>query len=143
PSSNAIDLSYEDIELRRYNNNPIVFDKNLLQKIINIFRRINDKICIETNIYTDPLKISCDNDILTINYWLVPRIPHDYNPKPAEEIKEIKAESEISEEFKIGVGHEIFHEEREEDIREFEDDRRLDPPEQKDDWEPVKRELED
>jgi len=41
-----------------------------------------------------------------------------------------------------GIEHEMLHEEFAEDIEKFEEDRHLDPPDQKDDWEPVKEEIE-
>lgn len=104
-SSYIIDRS--DIELLEYNSKPVIFDKEILQKMVYIFKRINDIVCIETNGYDSPLKVSIDNDISTINYWLAPRIPEDYKPEGQdqdhkEDIEEIseKISEEIPEEIK-------------------------------------------
>lgn len=99
-SSYIIDRSY--IEMLKYNGKPVIFDKEFLQKMIYIFKRIDDTICIETNGYDSPLKISIDNNNSIINYWVAPCTPEDYKPEDhKEDTEEVEPEPEIKEEREI------------------------------------------
>lgn len=143
-------ISCVDIKIMASTNAVTRFDSGILFKQLNDYRKYWKHINVETDYY-HPVRITGDDGFVQFEYLLAPCMPDEEQidrekfenaQKETAVKKEIKPEPEIKEEVKTDVEHETFREELEEDREKFEEDRDLDPSEQKDDWEPVKEEIE-
>ncbi len=125
-------------------NNYTIFRSDILIKQVNEYKKCFDQVTIETG-PREPIRITANNDSLQVEYWLAPLIrdnDHERQVILEDQEEEAKPEPEISEEVKTDMEEQIQYEVNEEDFDKFSEDRHLDPPEQKDNWDDVKTDIE-
>ena len=123
----------------------VVIDSDLFFDQVKEYKKILDDITVEMIDLEQPLRVTGENTEFNLEYWIAPITTDDIRDqhKAVEKSKkEVKPEMEIKEEIKTDIEHETFREDLEKDREKFEEDRDLDPLEQKDDYEMVKEEIE-